>query len=273
MLRKFAGALIAVSVAVVGVTGAQAAGEYKKPRPVNGTWEGPFGTFDRAQLQRGFQVYKEVCSSCHSMNLLHYRNLGDRGGPFYDPKYPNPNENPVIRAIAAEYTVTDVDADGNEVERPAEPKDPFVKPFETRAMAMMANGGAYPPDLSVITKARHGGADYMYSLISGYPEDGNPPEMDITPGKYYNPYMAGQVIAMPPQLIPDRVSYAETEANAGIEASVDQMSQDITAFLQWAGDPKATTRKQTGVAVMAFLLVLTILLYFSYKSVWRHVEH
>jgi ubiquinol-cytochrome c reductase cytochrome c1 subunit len=272
MFRRFMIAVLAAGVSLAGAGGALAAGGAKDPRPVNGSWEGVFGTFDRAQLQRGFQIYKEVCSSCHAMNLLHYRNLGERGGPFFDPKYPNANDNPVVKAIAAEYTIAALDADGLAIERPALPSDRFKAPFESKGIAMQANGGAYPPDLSVITKARHGGADYLYSLLTGY--DQTPPaDKKVPDGKHYNPYMGGGIIAMGPQLMDDRVTYADTEANKGIKPTVDQMGKDVAAFMAWAGDPKQTIRKQTGVAAMAFLLILTILLWFSYKSVWRHVEH
>jgi ubiquinol-cytochrome c reductase cytochrome c1 subunit len=271
-MRRVIIAALAAVAAFPGGQQALAAGETKHARPVAGSWEGAFGRFDRAQLQRGFQIYKEVCSSCHAMHLLHYRNLGDQGGPFYDPKYPNPNDNPVVKAIAAQYTVKDKDADGNEVERPGLPKDQFVAPFESKAIAMQANGGAYPPDLSVITKARHGGADYVYSLLSGYNQE-PPADVKVPEGKYYNPYMAGGVIAMASQLDEDRVVYADTEANKGIKTTTDQMSRDVTAFLSWAGDPHQTLRKTTGLGVMGFLFIFAILLWFSYRSIWRNVEH
>jgi ubiquinol-cytochrome c reductase cytochrome c1 subunit len=276
-MRRAIIAALAAFAAVAGATSVQAAGETKHPRPVEGSWEGAFGRFDRAQLQRGFQVYKEVCSSCHAMNLLHYRNLGDPGGPFHDPKYPNPNDNPVVKAIAASYTVKDVDADGAEVERPGLPKDRFVKPFETKAIAMQANGGAYPPDLSVITKARHSGPDYVYSLLTGYdlplPKDENGKEKAIPEGKHYNPYMPGGVIAMGRPIQDEQVVYADTEANKGIKPTTDQISRDVAAFLTWAGEPHQTLRKTTGFGVMAFLFIFAILLWFSYRSIWRNVEH
>jgi ubiquinol-cytochrome c reductase cytochrome c1 subunit len=272
MRRFILASLAAFGLAAAAAAPASAAGDAKHPRHVEGSWEGPFGRFDRAQLQRGFQVYKEVCSSCHAMNLLHYRNLGDRGGPFFDPKYPNPNENPVIKAIAAQYTVQDVDADGAETERPGLPKDRFVAPFESRAQAMQANGGSYPPDLSVIVKARHGGADYIYSLMTGYNQT-PPADKKVPEGKHYNPYMAGGVIAMAEQLADGRVEYAETEANKGIKNTEDQMSRDVSAFLAWASEPHQTLRKTTGLGVMAFLFIFAILLWFSYRSIWRNVEH
>lgn len=271
-MRRSILSLAAVVAATLGVSSVQAAGDVKAPRPVNGSWEGPLGRFDQAQLQRGFQVYKEVCSSCHSMELLHYRNLGDEHGPFYDPKYPNPNDNPVVKAIAAEYTMNPVDADGNSEERPGLPSDKFLRPFENRAQGQAANGGAYPPDLSVMVKARHNGASYIYSLLTGYNQ--TPPKDKVVPeGKYYNPYMPGGVIAMGEQLVEGRVEYADTEANKGIKNTEEQMTKDVVAFLAWASDPHQTERKSTGLAVMAFLLILSGFLWLSYKSVWRNVEH
>lgn len=271
-MRSLLLASAVAATAFFGTSPVLAAGDTKAPRPVNGSWEGPFGRFDQAQLQRGFQVYKEVCSSCHAMSLLHYRNLGEKHGPFYDPKYPNANDNPVVKAIAAQYTVTAIDADGNEEERPAIPSDRFVAPFESKAQAKAANGGAYPPDMSVLTKARKNGPDYVYSLMTGY----NLPVPEgkvISDGKHYNPYMPGGIIAMGEQLIDGRVEYADTPANKGIEETESQMSQDVVAFLTWAAEPHQTTRKQTGLGVMIFLSLLTIMLWFSYRSVWRNVEH
>jgi ubiquinol-cytochrome c reductase cytochrome c1 subunit len=271
-MRRFILGSAALLAAATGVSMAQAAGETKHPRPIEGSWEGPLGRFDQAQLQRGFQVYKEVCSSCHSMNLLHYRNLGDEHAPFYDPKYPNPNDNPVIKAIAAEYTMNPVDPDGNSEERPGLPSDKFVAPFENRAQGQAANGGAYPPDLSVMIKARHDGASYVYSLLTGYNQP--VPKGKVVPeGKYYNPYMPGGVIAMGEQLTDGRIDYAETEANKGIKNTEEQMAKDVVAFLSWASDPHQTERKSSGLAVMAFLLILSGFLWMSYKSVWRNVEH
>ena len=154
---------------------AHAAGGAEHPHPPEGGWpfEGPTGQFDQASLQRGYQVYHQVCSSCHSMKLMSYRNLGEPGGPFYDPAYPNPNDNPFVKALAAENeilspTPNDV---GDFDFRPATPADTFRSPYANVEAARAANGGAAPPDLSVITKARHGGASYVYHLLSGYPHD------------------------------------------------------------------------------------------------------
>ena len=241
-------------------------------KSAGGSYNGVFGKFDRAQVQRGFQIYKEVCASCHSMNQLHYRNLGEKHGPFYDPHHPNANENPVVKAIAAGYTIKDLDASGNEVERPGVPADKFLAPFETEKQAADANGGKAPPDLSVITKARMGGADYVYSLMLGY-DMAAPHDLKIPDGKVYNAYFAGGIFGMPKQLTPDRVTYADTPENKGITASVDQQAKDISAFLEWAADPHATTRKSAGIGTLLFLFIFSILTWFSYKSVWRNVKH
>jgi ubiquinol-cytochrome c reductase cytochrome c1 subunit len=219
-----------------------------------------------ASVQRGFQVYKEVCASCHSMNYLSYRNLGEPRGPYFDKEYPNANDNPVVRAIAAEYKVTEIGGEtGDPAERPAEPKDRFVNPFTNEAAARAANGGALPPDLSVITKARAHGPDYIYSLLTGYAD---PPEgKEMQPGMSYNPYFPGGQIAMANQLIEDRVEFQD-----GTKASPEQMAMDVTTFLHWAAEPKMETRKAMGLQVLGYLLLLTVLVYLSYRRVWRNVH-
>ena len=290
---------------------AHAAGGAEHPHAPEGGWpfEGATGQFDLASVQRGYQVYKEVCSSCHSMKLMSYRNLGEPGGPFYDPAYKNPNDNPFVKALAAENEILSPTPNdiGEYDYRPATPADRFRSPYPNVEAARAANGGAAPPDLSVITKARHGGASYVYHLLSGYPHDDAFIERDgeswidmskvgghggehgegylkVTPGQYYNPYMAGDTtpnydgdprhapkggfLAMPPQLIEGRVEYMD-----GTEATVDQMAYDVAQFLAWAGEPKQGNRKSLGLAVMGFLLVLGILLWFSYKQLWRNVDH
>lgn len=287
MLRKL---IVALALALAPST-ALAAGSYKHPEGPEGGWsfEGPFGSFDRAALQRGFQVYKEVCSSCHGLKMLTYRNLGEAGGPFQavapkrwqdDGVQPvigepghgkylvNPNDNPWVRAIAADYRVSELDAQsGDMVERPARPSDRFVYPFANEAVGRLANGGAYPPDLSVITKARHYGADYIYNLMLGYKEQ---PPAGVAPvaQRYYNEYFKGGWIAMPPQLFEGRVTYAD-----GTEATPEQMAYDVTTFLAWASDPKQEQRKQTGFVVLAYLLLLSGLLYIAYRQVWRNESH
>ena len=212
MLRKVA--LIAAALALVAGGPALASGGAEHPRDIAYSFDGPFGKFDQAQLQRGFKVYREVCAACHSLNLVSFRNLGDKGGPFYDPHYPNANDNPYAKAIAAEYQINDIDSEtGDTVQRPATTADRFPSPFPNEAAARAGNGGALPPDLSVIAKARAGGPAYIASLLGGYV---NPPAgLEVPPGQYYNPYMPGDVssawkghdhvpeggfIAMPPPL-------------------------------------------------------------------------
>lgn len=252
----------AASVAVAGA--AFAAGEYKKPEEHTWQFEGPFGTFDKAALQRGFQIYNQVCSACHGMQHLDIRHLGMEGGPFYMEEYPDPNNNPMVRAIAAEYTVTDgPDEFGDMFEREGRPSDPFPYPYDNEAQARAANGGAYPPDLSVIVKARKGGAEYIRSLLLGYDEP-TPEDVDLRPGQYYNPYMSGQVIAMPPQLYDDLIVYADDTP-----ATKEQMAHDITAFLAWAAEPHMEARKAMGLVVMIYLTIFAALLWLAYRQVWR----
>ena len=154
---------------MAGAAPALASGGAAHPRSGGFSFEGPFGTYDQGQLQRGYKVYHEVCAACHSMNLMHYRNLGDAHGPFWNPKYPNPNDNPVVKALAKEVQVGDIDSEtGEAIQRDATPADKFRAPYPNATAAAAGNGGAAPPDLSVMAKARHDGANYIYSLLSGY---------------------------------------------------------------------------------------------------------
>ncbi len=314
-MKLFRPLLAGLGALALGLT-AHAAGGAKHAHAPEGGWEFakvPAGKLDKDSVQRGFQVYQEVCASCHSMKLLSYRNLGEKGGPFYSADYPNANDNPLVKAIAAEIEVLDAQPDefGDPVYRPARPSDQFRSPYPNDQAAKAANGGALPPDLSVITKARgHGndgdGASYVYSLLKGYPdfdkikfrqdEEGNYVnyiEFDkdetvgtlIQPtGLYYNPYFAGDTtpqwdgdprhtpyggfLAMPPQLPEGRVQYID-----GTEATTEQMAKDVAMFLQWAGDPKQGQRKSLALPTMIYLVLLAILLWFSYKRIWRNVEH
>lgn len=274
---------VAVVLAVGVASPALAAGGAKYPRSGGFSFEGPFGTFDQAQLQRGYKVYREVCSACHSMDLLHFRTLGERGGPFYDPKAENPAANRFVRALAAEAQIADIDTEtGEPIMRPGIAADKFPSPWANRTAGAAANGGAYPPDLSVMTKARKGGADYIYSLLSGYSDP--PAGLRVGAGQYYNPYMSGDMtpfwdgdhdkvppggfIAMPSVLMDDQVTFDD-----GTAATVDQMSKDVAAFIAWASDPKATERKQSGVGVLAFLAIFAGLTYASYRRIWKGVAH
>ncbi len=218
----------------------------------------PFGTFDNAQLQRGFQVYRDVCANCHSMNLLSYRNLDEPGGPEFSPK--------AVEALASQVQVTDgPDEKGQMFQRPARPSDRFRAPFPNEQAARAANNGALPPDLSVIAKARAGGADYLYALLTGYKPA--PEGFDLAPGMYYNTAFPGHQIAMPPPLSEDSVAYED-----GTAATVEQMSHDVVTFLNWAAEPELEMRKRTGVKVLLFLVVFTGLLYATKRKIWARVH-
>lgn len=265
---------------------AHAAGGHDLLEPAGG-WphEGYFGTFDQNQLQRGFKVYSEVCSVCHGMKLLSFRNLGEPGGPFFDPRYPNPNDNPVVKQIAATFAnqIPTIDPDsGDMVMLPAKTSDRILGPFANDIAARAGNGGAVPPDLSVITKARHGGAGYIYSLLMGYTAP--PAGLTVAPGQHYNAYFPGDTSASwsgDPRLKPAGgflamawpLEFAEVTFDDGTATTQEQMAHDVSVFLAWAGDPKAVARKQMGAAVIPYLLLLSLLVFLSYKRLWRNVEH
>ena len=280
MLRK-GFALAALGLAFLAGP-ALAAAQPEKPKAVTWGFEGPFGQFDQAQLQRGYKVYREVCASCHSMNYVYFRTMAEKGGPFFSEEHPNPNENPYVKALAAEIQVNDIDSEtGDTVQRPATPADRFPNPFPNEAAARASNGGAMPPDLSVIAKARAGGPDYLYSLLTGYL---NPPAgLTVSPGMSYNAYMPGDLtpfwtgehhapkggfIAMPPPLRNGLVTFDD-----GTPSTVEQQAKDVSAFLMWAAEPKMIERKQFGLGAMVYLLIFTVILWFSYKRVWRDVAH
>ncbi|MCI3131289.1 cytochrome c1 [Phenylobacterium aquaticum] len=281
MLRKTI-ALAALGLAFIAAP-AMAASSQAEPKDVHWSFEGPFGKFDQAQLQRGYKVYREVCSACHSMNLMSFRNLGQKGGPFYDEKYKNPNDNPYVKSIAKDYQVNDIDSEtGDVVQRPATSADRFPNPFPNEPAARASNGGALPPDLSTMAKAREGGPRYIYSLLTGYEEA--PAGLTLPAGKHYNPYFPGDLsgswagpatkvpeggaIGMPPPLAADKVTFDD-----GTKATLEQEAKDVAAFLTWASEPKMEERKSFGLAAMIYLLIFTGLLYASYKRIWRNVSH
>ncbi len=234
---------------------AQAASEAKAPPKQDWQFQGVFGTFDRDALRRGYQIYKEVCASCHSMNQLAFRNLAQSGGPEFSVAE--------VKALAAQYMVTDgPDEFGDMFERPALPSDRFVPPFANEEAAKASNNGAYPPDLSLITKARSGGADYIYAILIGY-EDEVPATIDLRAGQYYNPYMAGGILSMAPPLMDDLVEYSD-----GTAATAEQMARDVVHFLSWAAEPELETRHRTGFMVLLYLAIISGLLYFSMRKVW-----
>lgn len=264
MLRKVT--LLAAALLLVGGP-ALASSSVEEPKAVAFSFEGPFGRFDQAQLQRGYKVYREVCSACHSMNLVAFRNLGDAGGPFWDPKYPNANDNPVVKALAADIQVPDIDSEtGDAITRPATSADRFPNPFANVIAAKASNGGVAPPDLSLMAKAREGGPEYIASLMQGF----GPPAHGVTlsPGQHYNRYFPGGVIAMAPPLADGKVSYDDDT-----KSTVRQQSEDVAAFLMWAADPHMEDRKKMGFSVIIFLLLFSGLLYASYRRVWRNESH
>ena len=222
------------------------------------SFKGLFGKFDRGSLQRGYQVYTEVCASCHSMKYVSYRNLSEKGGPEFSEAE--------VKAIAASFEVTDgPNSDGEMFTRPGKPSDKFVMPYENVKAAEAANGGAYPPDMSVLVKARGGGVDYIYSLLQGYEDP--PSGIILDEGVHYNKYMYGNKIKMSAPLSDDIVEYGD-----GTKATVEQMSKDVTTFLMWAAEPHLETRHQMGFKSIVYLIILTILVYFSMKKIWSRVE-
>ena len=222
------------------------------------SFKGLFGKFDRGALQRGYQVYTEVCASCHSMKYLSYRNLSEKGGPEFTEQQ--------AKAIAASFDVTDgPNSDGEMFTRPGKLSDKFVMPYENVKAAQAANGGAYPPDMSVLVKARGGGVDYIYSLLQGYEDP--PVGITLDEGVHYNKYMYGNKIKMSNPLSDGLIEYSD-----GTNATVEQMSKDVTTFLMWTAEPHLETRHQMGFKAIVYLIILTILVYFSMKRIWSRVE-
>ena len=247
--------IIKITFSFLFLTSYGFAAEIHEPLHPDWSFEGPFGIYERASLQRGYQVYTEVCSGCHSMDLLSYRNLIEEGGPEFSKEQ--------AKAMAAMFEVEDgPNEDGEMYMRPAILSDYFVSPWENKQQARVANGGAYPPDLSVIVKAREGGADYIYSLLIGYEDP--PSDMEIDEGVYYNIYAKGEKIAMPQPLYEDGVEYTD-----GTVATPEQMAHDVTMFLTWAAEPKLEARKRIGFKVISYLIILSFLLYFTNRRIWK----
>jgi ubiquinol-cytochrome c reductase cytochrome c1 subunit len=225
---------------------------------VDWSFAGLTGKFERDSLQRGYQVYKEVCSSCHSMKYLSYRNLGQKGGPEFTLEE--------VKAIAASYDVEDgPNSEGEMYERPGRPSDHFVNPYPNDNAAIAANGGAYPPDMSVLVKARTGGANYIYSILMGYEE--KPAGFVLDEGVYYNKYMDGNKIKMMSPLSDDLIEYTD-----GTNATQAQMAKDVTTFLTWTAEPHLEARHRTGTKVIIYLILLATLVYFSMKKIWSRVD-
>jgi ubiquinol-cytochrome c reductase cytochrome c1 subunit len=264
MLKTLA---IAGSVLAALAGGAMAAEGQKDAKDIAYSFEGPFGHFDRAQLQRGYKVYKDTCSACHSLRLMAFRNLADHGGPEFSEEQ--------VKALAASFPVTEPSANGGEpVERPGVPSDRFPLP-------PAAGGDAVPPDLSLITKSRAGwygtfnqlvngigGPEYVYSVLTGYEAVPEELKAEQPAGKDYNPYFAsGHWIGMPAPLTDDATPFDD-----GTPATIDQKAKDVAAFLAWTAEPKMEERKQTGFMVMVYLAILSVLLYLGKKKLWAK-EH
>ncbi len=225
---------------------------------IDWTFKGVTGKFERASLQRGYQVYNEVCASCHSMNLVSYRNLGEPGGPEFSVEQ--------VKAIAANFEVEDgPNSDGEMFTRPGRPSDKFVSPYPNVQAATAANGGAYPPDMSVLVKARKGGSDYIYSVLMGYEDP--PAGFELEEGVYYNKYMDGQKIKMSNPLSDDIVAYSD-----GTKATQAQMAKDVTTFLTWTAEPHLEARHKMGVKVIIFLTIFSLLVYLSMRRIWSRID-
>jgi ubiquinol-cytochrome c reductase cytochrome c1 subunit len=286
MLRK-----VLSLAAVIGALAAPAAfaETTQQETPIQSwSFNGPLGMYDQEQLQRGFKVYEQVCSACHSINYIHFYNLGEPGGPFWsdNPKYADhPNDNPWVKAIAAGWPrpVPMINPDtGDETHRPAATSDVLVGPFANDAAARGSNGGALPPDMSLLVNAREGGPNYV-AAVAGF-NGPAPAGLDVPPGKYYNPFVPGDVsgswhgdptkvppgsfISMPPPLTDCKVTFDD-----GKPCKTADEARDVSAFLQWAADPKMNERKQLGAAVMVYLGIFSVLLYLSYRAIWRNIEH
>ena len=252
-LFPFAAAAFAAALTLAAPARAEE-GEISYPKQ-NWSFNGPFGTFDRASAQRGFQVYKDVCATCHSLQQMAYRALSGIG---IEPS--------AIAAIAGSVSVPALTDDGQPTERPALPSDRFRSPFPNDRAARAANNGALPPDLSVIEKAREGGADYLFALLTGFRDP--PPGFKLGDGMNYNTAFAGHQIGMPPPLHDEGVTYAD-----GTKATVEQQARDVTTFLAFAANPEMESRKRIGVRVILFLVVLTGLTYAVKRKVWADVDH
>lgn len=256
-MRKFLIAAVAALAATIGLAGQASAAGGGDVKLVAGEWSfaGPFGYFDKGAMQRGFQVYREVCAGCHGVEYLAFRNLGDLGY--------NEAE---IKAIAAEYEVVDgPDEDGEMFMRPARPADLIPSPYRNDNEARANNNGALPPDLSLIAKARANGADYLYSLLIGY-EDA-PSGTEVPDGMYYNNAYSGHLIAMPQPIYGDDVEYSD-----GSPTTPEGLAADVTHFLMWAAEPKMEVRKRIGVAAVFFLSIFLILSYMAKRRVWAELH-
>jgi ubiquinol-cytochrome c reductase cytochrome c1 subunit len=281
--ERFAALALAASLLVAAAGSPARAEDDHGSLPPREKWSfsGPFGHFDRAQVQRGFQVYREVCQNCHSLKMIAFRNLFEPGGPEFSQAQ--------IRALAAEYKVKDGPNDaGDMFERPGRPADRFPPPFPNEQAAAAANGGKAPPDLSVMAKARtyergfpwfiidvvtqfqEQGPDYITALLQGYEDP--PHDFKVPEGGHYNKYFPGHIIAMPKPLSDGQISYAKgADGQPVVPETIPQYAKDISAFLTWAAEPHMEMRKRIGFQVILFLLLFAGLLYYTKKKIWARV--
>lgn len=256
MLRRSITAIALALGVAIAPQAARAAGAYDTPPSANLSFQSIFGTFDRASAQRGLQVYRQACASCHGLELVAFRNLRALGLTEEQ-----------VAAFAAEHRIMDGPNDNGEMfERPGRASDRFPSPFPNERAARAANNGAYPPDLSVMTKARHYGANYVRALLVGYQDP--PPGVQLADGMHFNRYFPGRQIAMPNVLFDDMMEFAD-----GTPATVAQMADDVTTFLAWAAEPETEQRRQMGIRVILFLLILGGLTYAMKRRVWADVKH
>jgi len=256
-LIRTAAVVVVAGMALLGGTASDvAAAEGERPEPQDWQFSGPFGSFDIASVQRGLQVYLDVCSACHSLSHVAYRNLMELG--FSEDE---------VKAIAGQYEVTDgPDDNGDMYQRPARASDKFVLAFPNEKAARAANNGAYLPDLSLLAKARPSGPDYIHAILTGFDHE-VPDDVSLAEGMNYNPYFPGGQIAMAPPLFEDAVEYTD-----GTPATVEQMAWDVTNFLQWAAEPEMEARKRIGWKVVLFMLVLSALLYATKRKIWSDLH-
>jgi len=300
LIKSFAVVGLSAGIALTSVYAA--GGKAKHNKEVDWHFSGVTGKYDQDALQRGFQVYRQVCAACHSLDLVSFRNLGQKSGPYYLAECPsgvpesvncsNPNENPIVKAFASEYVFEDgPDDSGDMFERPGLPSDNFPNPYPNEQIARLANNGALPPDMSLLVKARPDGANYIYSLLTGYEDP--PASVTVAPGQYYNPYYPGDmsqllkeeyldhghvadgvevpyggVFAMKSPLSDGLIDYANPET----PETVEQYSKDVTEFLMWAAEPKLEQRKSLGIVTFGYLLILTVILYWSYREIWSNIR-
>lgn len=256
---KILTALGLVGSLALGTGSALAAGGEVHLKHQHWSFDGYTGSYDKAALKRGLQVYRDVCSACHGLDFIAFRNLSDEGGLTL------PED--AMKKIAAEYEIPDIDDQGEAIMRPGTPPDYFPAPYANKNQAEAMNGGAVPPDLSVIAKARHDGPNYLFSLLSGYEEE-VPHDVEVGEGLNYNPYFPGGQIAMAQPLWGDDVEYED-----GTEATIEQEARDVAHFLMWAAEPHLEARKTGGRKALIFLIILTGLMFLCYRLVWSDVEH